>query len=117
MKIGALLPHVILMKVQTRPLDFQYRLIGETVLRNMSTDYTGQWISEIPLKASPSILFDSLSTCVMHRTPVSADTPYVGPHKDFLNNQELILPFTEDGGDIGRLLIFLDFVPKTTLLD
>ena len=114
MDLGNLLPHVLLIKVAHEPLNFQYRIIGEDVLRNMNENYTGQWLSDIPHKAPPSALFDNFSKSVTQRAPVWSDTPYVGPHKDFLVNKELILPFVEGSRAIAKLLVLLDFIPIET---
>jgi len=114
MDIGSLLPNVILVKVSLEPLDFQYRIIGEGILANMHENYTGRWLSQIPHKAPPGALYDNFSRCVSQREPVRSDAPYVGPKKDFLINDGLILPFVEGGADIARLLVLLDFAPKET---
>lgn len=111
MSVGNILPHVILLQVAHDPLDFQYRIIGDDVLRNLNEDYTGQWLSAIPHKASPSTLFTNFVKCVEQRAPVWSVTPYVGPHKDFLVNTELVLPFVDGGDDVAKLLVVLDFQP------
>lgn len=102
------LPHLILMDVQHDPMDFRYRLIGETARYHLQPDLKGKWFSQIPYKAAPSRIHSAFSKVVCSRLPRSTRVPYVGPHSSFTEIEDLILPLASDAGTIDFLLISLD---------
>ncbi|UUX51915.1 PAS domain-containing protein [Nisaea acidiphila] len=107
-----LLPHLILLEVTENPIDFRYRVIGGVVRQHLLGNYTGRWISSIPHQAAPSTIHSNLAKAVRNRSPLLSDTPYIGPQKDFLKSDELILPLMEADERVSRLLVLLDFVRR-----
>jgi hypothetical protein len=108
--IPALLPHVVLHGVRREPLDFLYRLIGTEVRRHMSEDRTGQWMSAIPAQQPPSRIWDNLAAIAATGRPVLNDTPYAGPHRDFVRMESVQLPLAADGVRVDMILVFVDFL-------
>ena len=111
-EIPGLLPHLILLEVTENPIDFRYRVIGGVVRQHLLGNYTGRLMSEIPHQAAPSTIYDNLAKVVRNQSPLLSDTPYIGPQKDFMKSDELILPLMETDERISRLLVLLDFVRR-----
>lgn len=108
--IPSLLPHVVIHGVRRAPLDFVYRLIGTEVRRHMSEDRTGQWMSAIPGQRAPSQIWDNLAKIVETGRPLLNQTPYVGPHREFLRMESVQLPLAADGVHVDVILVFVDFL-------
>lgn len=108
--IPALLPHVVIHGVRREPLDFVYRLVGTEVRRHMAEDRTGQWMSAIPDQSPPSRIWDNLRQIVETGRPILNQTPYAGPHRDFLRMESVQLPLAADGVRVDMILAFVDFL-------
>ena len=108
--IPALLPHVVLHGVKHAPLDFVYRLIGTEVRRHMAEERTGQWMSAIPGQQPPSQIWNNLASIVANGRPILNDTPYVGPHSQFVRMESVQLPLAADGVHVDMILVFVDFL-------
>ena len=96
-EVPRLVPRMMLMDVQQDPLDFRYRLVGTALRRHMAQDWTGKWLSEIPFQRHGSTVWQNNHLVTLQRMPLMARPPYVGPHKDFLFIESVILPLAADG--------------------
>ena len=110
--IPALLPHVVLLDVLRDPLDFHYRLIGSRVRYHLNANLHRQRMSQLAHQKSPSHLWTKCLEATETCRPVLSNTPYIGPHRDFLRVEDLILPLMDDSGQVSMLLIFIDFLHK-----
>ncbi len=110
--IPALLPHVVIHGVRRDPLDFVYRIVGAEVLRHMSENRTGQWMSAIPEQKPPSRIWDNLATIAETGRPLLNRTPYTGPHREFLRMESVQLPLAADGARVDMILVFVDFLKR-----
>jgi hypothetical protein len=110
--IPNLLPHVVIHGVRREPLDFVYRLIGTEVRRHMAEDRTGQWMSAIPGQQPPSQIWNNLARIAASGRPVLNQTPYVGPHSDFVRMESVQLPLAADGVTVDMILVFVDFLRR-----
>lgn len=108
--IPALLPHVVIHGVRRDPLDFVYRLVGTEVRRHMAEDRTGQWMSTVPGQQPPSRIWDNLAEIVATGRPILNQTPYTGPHRDFMRMESVQLPLAADGVIVDMILVFVDFL-------
>jgi hypothetical protein len=108
--IPRLVPHLMLMDVQADPLDFRYRLVGSALRRHMSQDWTGRFLSDIPFQRAGSMVWDNNVRVLSDRRPLLARPPYIGPHKDFLFVESVILPLAGDGQTIDMLMFAVDFI-------
>lgn len=109
-EIPALLPHIVIHGVKCAPLDFVYRLVGTEVRRHMAEDRTGQWMSTIPGQQTPSQIWDNLARIAATGRPLLNETPYTGPHRDFMRMESVQLPLAADGGHVDMILVFVDFL-------
>lgn len=109
-EIPRLVPRMMLMDVQHDPLDFRYRLVGTALRRHMAQDWTGKWLSEIPFQRPGSTVWQNNHLVTIQRTPLLARPPYVGPHKDFLFIESIILPLAANGTLVDKLMFFVDFI-------
>ncbi len=105
-----LVANMMLKDVRRDPPDIRYRLIGTRVRRHLNRDWTGIWMSEIPFQRPPSTIWSNHMWVVENRAPLVARPPYVGPHKDFLFIESIILPLGADHQTVDMLMVFVDFV-------
>ena len=110
--IPHLMPQVILLDIQRDPWDFRFRLIGTNVVFHLSEDWTGRWMSAIPHMAPPSRIFTSCVEVAKTAHPLHSETPYVGPHRDFVAAEDVILPLAGDGRTADMLLVCVEHFEK-----
>src|SRR5690242_13890880 len=110
--IPALLPHVVIHGVRREPLDFVYRIVGTAVRKHMAEDRTGQWMSAIPEQKPPSRIWDNLAAIAATGRPLLNQTPYAGPHQEFLRMESVQLPLAADGVAVDMILVFVDFLRR-----
>jgi len=109
LEIPRLVPSIMVFDVLHDPLDFVYRLIGTKVRTHLMQDLTGVRMSEIEFQRAPSVLWSHHAWVVEHQAPRFMRPPYVGPHKDFLFIEAVILPCGQ-GSRVDKLMVFVDFV-------
>jgi hypothetical protein len=110
LEVPELIRNMMLKDVKRNPLDFRYRLIGTAVRHHLQRDLTGQWMSEIPGQGPGNPLWAYHQRAVESREPVFLRPAYVGPHKEFLCIESVILPLATDDGAVDMLMIFADFL-------
>ncbi len=113
----AFLPNILLLDVQKEPLDFRFRLVGTHIVPLLARDYTGEWMSSIDILKAPGTVWGNCRKAVESAQPVYAFTPYVGPKKDILDVEDLILPLASDGQSVDMLMVILAAIQKTVSLD
>src|SRR5262245_63511473 len=96
LEIPALVRFMMLKDVQRDPLDFRYRLVGTGLRPHMTTDYTGQWMSDVEYQRPPSTIWDYHKQVAETGEPLFIKPNYVGPHKDYLFVEAAMLPLAED---------------------
>lgn len=106
----AFLPHVILLDVLRDPLDFRYRLVGTTVEDHMLRPYTGLRVRELDHQRPPSRVWTKFETTITARRPVATRLPYVGPHREFVRVEDIVMPLAADGIAVDMLFIVIDFI-------
>ena len=109
LEIPRLIPNIIIFDVLHEPLDFVYRLIGSKVRTHLMQDLTGVPMSSVAYQRADSVVWSHQAWVVEHAAPRFVRPPYVGPHKDFLFIEAVILPCGENGR-VDKLLVFADFV-------
>ena len=114
-EIVKILPHVFLLDVRQEPLDFRYRLIGTALRRHMARDWTGMWLSTISFQAQGSAVWQNNVWVMENRAPLYAKPPYVGPHKDFMYVESVVLPLATDHDRVDMLMFFVDFIRRQPL--
>ncbi len=110
--IPLLLPQVILLDVRKDSWDFRFRLIGTNIVHHLSNDWTGSWMSEIDHMAPPSRIFNSCVEVASSGAPLHSNTPYVGPHQNYVRAEDVILPLASDGTTPDMLLVFIEHFSK-----
>lgn len=104
-----LLPHLMLLDVLSSPLDFRHRLIGTELRAMFARDYTGLRFSELPGKGRGSIVWGNCEKVVLSKAPLAGNPPYVGPEPKVLRCENLLLPLSEDGSEVGMILLVANF--------
>jgi hypothetical protein len=108
-EIPRLVPNIIVFDVLEEPLDFVYRLIGTKVRTHLMQDLTGARMSNIEFQRPPSVIWSHHVWVVENAAPRFMRPPYVGPHKDFLFIEAVILP-CGSGIHVDKLIVFVDFI-------
>lgn len=62
--------------------------------------------------APPSRIFTACVNVASSAKPLRNQTPYVGPHANFISSDDLILPLSEDGETVNKLLVFVEYFPR-----
>jgi hypothetical protein len=109
LEIPRLIPNMIIFDVIREPLDFVYRLIGSNIRTHLTQDLTGVRMSSVAYQRADSVIWAHQAWVVEHAAPRFLRPPYVGPHKDFLFIEAVILP-CGSGARVDKLMVFADFV-------
>ncbi len=114
-EIVELLPYIILIDVTRDPLDFRYRLIGTVIDTHMNQPLTGRWISSIPHQRAPSRIWTACERVLVERTAHSSDIPYIGPMKDFVVSEDILMPLSDDGETVDMIFVVVDYLREADL--
>ncbi len=114
-EVPRIVPYLMLMDVQEEPLDFRYRLIGSALRTHMKEDWTGRWLSDIPFQRPGSMVWENNMKVLQQRAPLLARPPYIGPHKDFLYVESIIMPLGGTGDEIAMLMFAVDFIGASSM--
>jgi hypothetical protein len=112
LEIPGLVRFMMLKDVQWEPLDFRYRLVGTGLLNHLTTDWTGKFMSEVEYQRPPSTIWDYHRQVAESGEPLFIKPNYVGPHKDYLFIESVMLPLASDHRRVDMIMIFIDFLPQ-----
>lgn len=107
--LKSILPNMCMLAVVDEGRDYMFRLLGTRMREFLSDDYTGKLLSEVEALQPAEKLLENFSTCREMARPILANTPYVGPKKEIAELEDVILPLSENGGGVDRLMIVVDF--------
>jgi len=111
-EVPALVRYMMLKDVQRAPLDFRYRLVGTGLRTHMTKDWTGAWMSEVEYQKPPSTIWDYHKQVAETGAPLFIKPNYVGPHKDYLAIESVMLPLAEDHRNVDMIMIFIEFMKQ-----
>ncbi len=109
LEITPFIESVLIVDVLADPLDFYYRFVGSRIDEFLSKPLTGRYMLELPHQRPPSRIWSAFCKTIEQRAPVSGDVPYVGPQRDFISMEDLIMPVAADGETVSSLFITADF--------
>ena len=115
LEIPGLVRFMMLKDVQWEPLDFRYRLVGTGLLSHLTTDWTGKFMSEVEYQRPPSTIWDYHKHVAESGQPLFIKPNYVGPHKDYLFIESVMLPLAKDHRRVDMIMIFIDFLRQDPL--
>lgn len=107
--IRRLLPYVFLVDVKDEPLDFFYRIIGETIIQFSRHNVMGKWASGIDHHRRPSKIWTVLQETTLTGKPQHVDVPYLGPEISTTRVPVICLPFSEDGEKVNKIVGLADY--------
>jgi hypothetical protein len=113
LEVPALVRFMMLKDVQRNPLDFRYRLVGTGLRNHMTTDWTGKFMSEVEYQRAPSTIWDYHKQVAESGEPLFIKPNYVGPHKDYLFIESVMLPLADDHRNVDMIMIFIDFIRQS----
>ncbi len=97
------------------PLDFRYRLIGTVIDAHMNEPMTGRWMSSILHQRAPSRIWSACKRVVEERIVHSSDAPHVGPIKDFVVSEDILMPLSDDGETVDIIFVVVDYLREADL--
>lgn len=104
--------NMVLVEVRPEPLDFRYRLIGSAVRAHMNADWTGKWMSEIPMQRAPNPIWQHHEWVLAHKAPRFYRPANLGPNKVSRSIETAQLPLGPDDDTIDMMMVFVDFVVR-----
>jgi hypothetical protein len=107
--------NLVMIEVRPDPLDFRYRLIGGAVREHMAADWTGRWMSEIPMQQAPNPIWQHSVWVVTHRAPRFYCPDYLGPNRASRAIETAQLPLGPDGSSVDMMMVFVDFIVKAVI--
>lgn len=105
--LPSILPDLLVVRVHSDPLDFEYSLIGANVRRIHRENRRGQRMSMIDGHGKGSQVWTFLAETVSRRDAVSFITPYAGPLEEINSVQSHATPWTGQDGGVSRLVIHI----------
>ncbi len=117
-RLGPLLGHLILVKVLDEGADYEYRLVGETLVPGFGETFVGRRLSDI-IRSAPKF---GLGLKMLYDMVRNSGEPlgYRGwAGKDmtgarFVYHESALLPLGPEGDDADHLLIVSAIVPRGT---
>ena len=109
LEIPDLLPNIVLVDVESEPLDFRYRLIGTAITARLSRDYTGTCFSSLPHQQPGSRVWETGVRIVAEKEPIFSDIPYVGPDRWVRGYGDLYMPLSENDADVNMIFGVVQF--------
>lgn len=106
-----LLPYVLVFDV-LEPLDFRMRLMGTQVRAISTGDHTGRRMSEMPGKGPDSLIWAAYAQVARTGRPGLHRPCYVGPSVLVRLDENLVLPLSNDGETVAKLLVVVHFSEK-----
>lgn len=110
--IPRLLPNIIMLDVRFEPLDFRFRLVGSRVRKNLSRDYVGKWFSQLDNFNQQSSLWSRHQAVAEKAQPMLQRPTYIGPYRDFIAVENIMLPVTVEQPGWALQMMFFDFVRR-----
>lgn len=110
--IPKLLPNLMLYKVSHAPLDYRMILIGTHVVDLWGKDFTGHYFDEIFAGEAAVKIRNHYDTVVTTAQPSIHNMDAGWLNKDYMNYSRLLLPLSDDGKVVNRLLGSLIFDKK-----
>ena len=110
--LGRHVTDIVVMDIRSDPTDFTYRLIGSSVAENLSENYTGKSLSELPGKGPDSTIWANMKKARDTKEPIILEVPYVGPVLQKKTLKSLYLPLASDYSVPDKIMIVPDFPQK-----
>ena len=84
-------------------------MIGEEVLMHFFKNYTGRRLSSLEHVEPDGELLTKFRWVVDEKKPLNDPVTYIGRHKDFKKQDEILLPFADAEGNISHILAIIEF--------
>jgi len=107
--LGENIASCVVLTVGREPEDFHYRFVGTRVDGFMFQPLTGQSMSALENQKPPSAIWSACCAARDQRRPVIGMVPYVGPMKDFVHMEDIIMPLSSDGVRVSELITSVDY--------
>jgi|GEM_PF-1956495 len=114
--LGKHVTHIAILDVKPNPLDFEYRLIGTSVVDHLYKDYTGERLSMIPGKGPESRLWSFMRQTYEDGQPHYFEVPYVGPKLGHESVYTLYLPLASDHHRTDKIMIVPHYSSRTAVI-
>jgi hypothetical protein len=107
--IPRLLPNLILFDVEPGTRRLKARLVGTQVVATYGIDYTGRYLDEIDFGAHRDDILRDYYRCLDTAAPCLTQSSFWSDRGLTYSMQRLILPLSDDGRTVNKLLACLAF--------
>lgn len=112
-EVPKLLPSLILLDVEPDTRRMIVRVLGTRVASVYGSDYTGRYLDEIYFGANTNSVLDDYGTCARDGVPVLGERNFRNVRDVVYRMERLILPFSDDGRTVNKLISGLHFIELT----
>jgi len=115
--IPALLPSIHLYDVENEGRSFRIRVIGTRIVAAIGIDPTGKAVTANDSEPMYVRVFAGLSMAYRHRRAIrSLAERTAAPNRSFLGAENLVLPLSDDGATINKVMVCTIFKTPRELL-
>lgn len=108
-QITRYLPGIMLVDVHWEPLDFVYRLVGTREVEARGFDPTGRRVADAYFAKQADNAIENYRYVATGKAVLYDCEPVSVPGNRYLSGECLFLPFTQDGGRVGQILVHSHF--------
>lgn len=108
--VKRLLPNLILLDVEVATGRLLVRVLGTRVATIYGQDYTGRFLDEIDFGSGTPAVMEDYGTCAREGRPVLAERDFRSVNNVAYRMERLILPFSDDGQVVNKLISGLHFL-------
>ena len=109
-RVPRLLPSLILLDVEPDTRRLIVRLLGTRVATVYGRDYTGQYLDEVYFGSNARSVLDDYGTCAREGIPVLGERNFRNVRDVVYRMERLILPLSDDGKEVNKLISGLHFI-------
>ena len=100
-----LLPNLCIYKIHRNPLRYEVTLMGTRVVEIWGVDYTGKFVEDVLLGPVYDQVTEQFRHIVNNKEPTLHDLDANWLDKDYIKYSRLMLPLSENGINVDRLLL------------
>ncbi|MGE5147400.1 MAG: PAS domain-containing protein [Candidatus Eiseniibacteriota bacterium] len=108
-EIPALMPHLLLLDVESSPRRFRFRLVGTAIVNGLGRDLTGRYLDELKMNKVQRAMFAEYQRVADTAEAACTTWEYTRDDGRHVRLERLVLPLSGDGSVIDMLLVGIVF--------
>lgn len=109
MELRPVLPHLQITEVIDGGSRFRYRLVGTAIVEAFGAEFTGRYVDELVSGERDSFVHACYRAVCASRRPAFVRSKYVTTKNIDLTANRVLMPLSEDGHEVNRILGALTF--------